>query len=52
MTARLSKPLSDFVVANVGEHNNYKNVSEYMRDLIHYDKSRNLGLPSATHAPA
>ena len=40
MTVRLSGPLSDFVAANVGEHGAYKNVSEYMRDLIRRDKER------------
>ncbi|MCK9988968.1 MAG: antitoxin ParD1/3/4, partial [Azoarcus sp.] len=32
--------LSDFVAANVGEHGDYENVSEYMRDLIRRDKKR------------
>ncbi|MCK9513301.1 MAG: addiction module antitoxin [Pigmentiphaga sp.] len=40
MTVRLSGPLSDFVAANVGEHGDYENVSEYMRDLIRRDKER------------
>lgn len=40
MTVRLSGPLSDFVAANVGEHGDYENVSEYMRDLIRRDKQR------------
>jgi putative addiction module CopG family antidote len=40
MTVRLSGPLSDFVAANVGEHGDYENVSEYMRDLIRRDKKR------------
>lgn len=40
MTVRLSRPLSDFVAANVGEHGVYENVSEYMRDLIRRDKER------------
>ncbi|MDY0073704.1 MAG: addiction module antitoxin [Thauera sp.] len=40
MTVRLSGSLSDFVAANVGEHGNYENVSEYMRDLIRRDKER------------
>ena len=40
MTVRLSGTLSDFVAANVGEHGNYENVSEYMRDLIRRDKER------------
>ncbi|MDN7799777.1 MULTISPECIES: ribbon-helix-helix domain-containing protein [Burkholderia cepacia complex] len=38
MTVRLSGPLSDFVSANVGEHGDYENVSEYVRDLIRRDK--------------
>lgn len=40
MTVRLSGPLSDFVAANVGEHGDYENVSEYLRDLIRRDKER------------
>lgn len=40
MTVRLNETLSDFVAANVGEHGNYENVSEYMRDLIRRDKER------------
>ena len=40
MTVRLGGPLSDFVAANVGEHGDYENVSEYMRDLIRRDKER------------
>ncbi len=40
MTVRLSGPLSDFVAANVGEHGDYENVSEYMRDLVRRDKER------------
>lgn len=40
MTVRLSGTLSGFVVANVGEHGTYENVSEYMRDLIRRDKER------------
>jgi putative addiction module CopG family antidote len=40
MTVRLSGPLSDFVAANVGEHGEYENVSEYLRDLIRRDKER------------
>ncbi|MCQ9379501.1 addiction module antitoxin [Methyloversatilis sp. XJ19-49] len=40
MTVRLSGPLSDFVAANVGEHGDYENVSEYVRDLIRRDKER------------
>jgi len=40
MTVRLSGPLSEFVAANVGEHGDYENVSEYMRDLIRRDKER------------
>jgi putative addiction module CopG family antidote len=40
MTVRLSRPLRDFVAANVGEHGDYENVSEYMRDLIRRDKQR------------
>lgn len=39
MTVRLSGPLSDFVNANVGEHGDYENVSEYIRDLIRRDKA-------------
>lgn len=39
MTVRLSGPLSDFVTANVGEHGDYENVSEYIRDLIRRDKA-------------
>lgn len=40
MTVRLSGPLSDFVATNVGEHGDYENVSEYVRDLIRRDKER------------
>lgn len=40
MTVRLSGPLSDFVTMNVGEHGDYENVSEYVRDLIRRDKAR------------
>jgi putative addiction module CopG family antidote len=40
MTVRLSGALSDFVAANVGEHGDYENVSEYVRDLIRRDKER------------
>lgn len=40
MTVRLSGSLSDFVATNVGEHGDYENVSEYMRDLIRRDKER------------
>ncbi|MCD9026683.1 addiction module antitoxin [Luteimonas sp. BDR2-5] len=40
MTVRLSGPLSDYVAANVGEHGDYENVSEYVRDLIRRDKAR------------
>lgn len=39
MTVRVSGPLSDFVAANVGEHGDYENVSEYIRDLIRRDKA-------------
>ena len=38
MTVRLSGSLSEFVAANVGEHGDYENVSEYVRDLIRRDK--------------
>jgi antitoxin ParD1/3/4 len=38
MTVRLSGPLSEFVAANVGEHGDYENASEYVRDLIRRDK--------------
>lgn len=40
ITVRVSGVLSDFVEANVGEHGNYENVSEYIRDLIRRDKER------------
>ena len=40
MTVRLSGPLRDYVAANVGEHGDYENVSEYVRDLIRRDKAR------------
>ena len=40
MTVRLSRPLSEFVAANVGEDGIYENVSEYLRDLIRSDKAR------------
>ena len=40
MTVRLSGALSEFVAANVGEHGDYENVSEYVRDLIRRDKAR------------
>lgn len=40
LTVRLSGPLGDFVAKNVGEHGNYENVSEYIRDLIRRDKQR------------
>ena len=38
MTVRLSGSLSEFVATNVGEHGDYENVSEYIRDLIRRDK--------------
>ena len=38
MTVRLSGSLSEFVATNVGEHGDYENVSEYVRDLIRRDK--------------
>ena len=37
---RLSEALGEFVAANVGEDGAYKNVSEYVRDLIRRDKKR------------
>ena len=40
LTVRLGGPLSDFVAANVGEHGDYENVSEYLRDLVRRDKER------------
>lgn len=40
MTVRLSGALSDFVASSVGEHGDYENVSEYVRDLIRRDKER------------
>ena len=40
MTVRLSGALSEFVAASVGEHGDYENVSEYVRDLIRRDKAR------------
>ncbi|MDO5624464.1 MAG: addiction module antitoxin [Pseudomonadota bacterium] len=40
MTVRLSGALSDHVAANVGEHGDYENVSEFIRDLIRRDKAR------------
>jgi antitoxin ParD1/3/4 len=40
MTVRLSRALSEFVAANVGETGAYENVSEYVRDLIRRDKER------------
>ncbi|WP_037454842.1 ribbon-helix-helix domain-containing protein, partial [Skermanella stibiiresistens] len=40
MTVHLSGVLSDFVAANVGETGSYKNVSEYIEDLIRRDKER------------
>jgi len=40
MRVHLSRALSDFVAANVGENGTYENVSEYIRDLIRRDKER------------
>ncbi|WP_027389034.1 ribbon-helix-helix domain-containing protein [Chrysiogenes arsenatis] len=38
MTVRLSGALSEFVSTNVGDHDTYENISEYVRDLIRRDK--------------
>lgn len=40
MTVRISGALSEFVASNVGENGAYENISEYVRDLIWYDKER------------
>ncbi|GGB63335.1 hypothetical protein GCM10011316_38980 [Roseibium aquae] len=40
MTVRVSGALSEFVATNVGEDGAYKNVSEYIRDLIRRDEER------------
>jgi len=40
LTVRLNESLGEFVAANVSEHGNYENVSEYLRDLIRRDKAR------------
>jgi putative addiction module CopG family antidote len=40
MTVRLSRAMSEFVAANVGENGAYENVSEYIRDLIRRDRER------------
>jgi len=40
MTVRLRKPLAEYVGRLVGEHGDYDNVSEYIRDLIRRDKAR------------
>jgi Arc/MetJ-type ribon-helix-helix transcriptional regulator len=40
LTVRVSGALGEFVAANVGEHGAYKNVSEYIRDLIRRDRER------------
>lgn len=40
LNVRVGRALSDFVAANVGEHGEYDNVSEYVRDLIRRDKEQ------------
>lgn len=40
LTVRLSGALREFVAHNVGEHGDFENVSEYVRDLIRRDKER------------
>lgn len=38
LNVRVGGALGEFVVANVGEHGAYDNISEYVRDLIRKDK--------------
>lgn len=38
LNVRLGGALSDFVSSKVGEHGDYENISEYVRDLIRQDK--------------
>ena len=56
LTVRLGGPLSDFVAANVGEHGDYENVSEYLRDLIRkqrdVEKLRGMLLEGVKSGPA
>lgn len=40
LNVRISGALSEFVAASVGDHGDYENVSEYVRDLIRRDKAR------------
>ena len=40
MRVRIGGALGDFVARNVGEDGAYKNVGEYIRDLIRRDKDR------------
>jgi antitoxin ParD1/3/4 len=40
LTIRLNPTLSEFVAANVQQDDAYKNVSEYVRDLIRRDMER------------
>ncbi len=40
LNVRIGGNLGDFVMKNVGDSGDYDNVSEYVRDLIRQDKSR------------
>ena len=40
LNVRISGALSEFVAASVGDHGDYENVSEYVRELIRRDKAR------------
>ncbi len=39
LNVRLGGVLSDFVSSKIGEHGEYENISEYVRDLIRQDKT-------------
>ncbi len=43
LNVRVSGALGEFVAANVGDNGAYKNISEYIRDLIRRDKERTEG---------
>ncbi|MCW3836241.1 type II toxin-antitoxin system ParD family antitoxin [Sphingomonas canadensis] len=40
LNVRITGPLEDFVIENIGENGPYENASEYVRDLIRRDKER------------
>ena len=40
LSVRLTEPLSEYVATRVGQHGDYDNASEYVRDLIRRDRER------------